>query len=243
MIYFLLSMMLVILIVLKSPTIKGKIGERSVVNKLGKLDKDRYIVLNDITIPKATGGTSQIDHIVISVYGIFVIETKNYRGWITGDEHDEYWRQTIYKRKEKLYNPLRQNYGHIKALEAVLREYGGLKFIPIVSFSYRADLKVRVTSEVIYSGQLLKTINKYVDVVLSNEDVKRIAEKITSANLINREIKKEHVRSIKQASREKVDKISNNICPKCNNKLVERNGKYGKFKGCSSYPKCRFILK
>ena len=174
MIYILLGIMLVLMMVLKSPTIKGRIGEKSVINKLSKLSKERYILLNDVTIPKSTGGTTQIDHIVVSEYGIFVIETKNYRGWITGNEQDEYWRQTIYKRKERLYNPLRQNYGHVKALEALLSEYKGLKFIPIVCFSYRADLKVRVTSEVIYSTQLLKTIHKYSDVALTNEDVTRI---------------------------------------------------------------------
>lgn len=56
-----------------------------------------------------------IDHVVISKYGVFVIETKNYRGWIIGNEKSEYWTQVIYKRKERLYNPIKQNYGHIKA--------------------------------------------------------------------------------------------------------------------------------
>ncbi|GLX71405.1 NERD domain-containing protein [Paenibacillus glycanilyticus] len=241
MIYILLAIMFVILFVLKSPTIKGKIGEKSVVNKLGRLDNDKYIILNDVTIPKASGGTTQIDHIVVSIYGIFVIETKNYRGWITGNEHDEYWRQTIYKRKERLYNPIRQNFGHVKALEALLDDYADLKFIPIVSFSSRADLKVKVTSEVIYSTQLLKTIRQNQNIVMGIEDVKRIVGKISSANLTNRSTKREHVRDIKKAETVKKNKISNGECPKCGNHLVDRNGKYGKFKGCSNYPKCRFI--
>lgn len=243
MIYVFLAILLVILIVLKSPKIKGKIGEQSVVNKLSKLDKNKYIILNDVTVPKATGGTTQIDHIIISIYGIFVIETKNYRGWITGNEHDEYWRQTIYKRKERLYNPLRQNFGHVKALEALLSEFEGVKFIPIVSFSYRADLKVRVTSEVIYSTQLLKTISKYKDITLTNEDVLRIVDKISSLDISNRETKKEHVRSMIQAEKEKASKIASGKCPKCGSNIVERNGKYGEFKGCGNYPKCRFVVR
>ncbi len=243
MLYLLLGLMIIILIVLNSPTIKGKIGEKSISSKLGKLDKDNYIVLNDITIPKSTGGTTQIDHIVVSAYGIFVIETKNYRGWITGNERDEYWRQTIYKRKERLYNPLRQNFAHVKSLEALLNEYQGLKFIPIVSFSVRADLKVKVTSEVVYSTQLLRTIRKYRDIVLPQEDLQSIADKIASVNMTSRQTNKAHVREIKQAVTQKEYMLSNDICPKCESKLVERNGKYGKFTGCSNYPKCRFIVK
>jgi len=54
---------------------------------------------------------------VVSNYGIFVIETKNYKGWIIGNEFDDYWTQVIFKRKEKLYNPIKQNYGHIQALK------------------------------------------------------------------------------------------------------------------------------
>lgn len=30
------------------------------------------------------------------------------------------------------------------------------------------------------------------------------------------------------------------MCPKCNSKLVERNGNKGKFYGCSNYPKCTY---
>jgi hypothetical protein len=73
--------------------------------------------------------TTQIDHIVVSNYGIFVIETKNYKGWIMGNEYDEYWRQVIYKRKEKLYNPIKQNYGHILALKGVLKNFSDLNYI------------------------------------------------------------------------------------------------------------------
>lgn len=36
-------------------------------------------------------------------------------------------------------------------------------------------------------------------------------------------------------------KESKHSCPKCKSKLFERNGKFGKFLGCSSYPKCKFI--
>jgi GTP1/Obg family GTP-binding protein len=102
---------------------------------------------------------------------------------------------------------------------------------------------VKVNSEVIYSTQLLKTINKYKNVVMDSDQVKTIAATIASANMTNREVKKEHVRGIKQAAVEKNVKIAHDICPKCGSSLVDRKGKYGAFKGCSGYPKCRFVVK
>jgi hypothetical protein len=77
---------------------KGVIGESKVARQLNKLQNDEYKVLNDILV-ETDRGTSQIDHIVLSIFGIFVIESKNYKGWIHGSENSEYWIQTIYKKK------------------------------------------------------------------------------------------------------------------------------------------------
>ena len=60
---------------------KGAVGETVVATELGLLPRDKYRVLNDVTLP-TPNGSSQIDHVVVSIYGIFVIETKNYKGWI-----------------------------------------------------------------------------------------------------------------------------------------------------------------
>ncbi|MNL80698.1 DNA topoisomerase 1 [compost metagenome] len=78
---------------------------------------------------------------------------------------------------------------------------------------------------------------------MTKEDVSNIEKRLSSANIKGREAKKAHVKGIKDAEVDKVIKISNDICPKCGNKLVERNGRYGKFKGCSGYLNCRFIVK
>ena len=76
------------------PFIKGKLGEKSVATILSFLPKDEYVVLNDIML-KNGNSTTQIDHIVVSIYGIFVIETKNYKVWIFGNAHKDYWTQNI----------------------------------------------------------------------------------------------------------------------------------------------------
>lgn len=69
-------------------------AELEVIKELKKLDKNKYYVMNDITLPTEEG-TTQIDHIVFSENGIFVIETKGHKGWIFGKENDRNWTQYL----------------------------------------------------------------------------------------------------------------------------------------------------
>jgi Nuclease-related domain len=77
------------------PKIKGYLGEKSAAFFLSKLDKTKYKVINNIML-QVRNKMTQIDHVVVSNYGIFVIETKNYKGWIIGNEFDDNWKQVIY---------------------------------------------------------------------------------------------------------------------------------------------------
>ena len=240
--YIIIIVFIIVAIILKSPKFKGIIGEKSVSSKLKKLDNNKYKVINDLMI-KNSNRTSQIDHIVISEYGIFVIETKNYKGWIIGNEYDDYWKQVIYKRKEKLRNPIKQNYGHVKALENYLKNYENIKIIPIVVFTYEATLKVNAKSSVIYTKDLLNNINSYKDKVISKDNVDKIYSMLSKVNIIDNKVRKQHVKDIRKEVSNKEIKVKNNICPKCNSKLVLRKGKYGDFYGCENFPKCRFTKK
>ncbi len=224
------------------PRIKGYFGEKSVAFFLSKLDPQKYKVINNIML-QVGGRTSQIDHVVISNYGIFVIETKNYQGWILGNEFDDYWTQVIYKRKEKLNNPIRQNYGHIQALMEVLGECKEINYVSIVAFTTKADLKVKSNTDVVYTINLAKTIRKYSTETISDSIKEQIYEKLLSLNVDNTKNRKAHVEAIHSSIAEKTVKVAANLCPKCGGNLVLRNGKYGQFKGCAHYPKCRFIAK
>ena len=99
---------------------KGRRAERVVGKELKRLRKRDNIVLNDVLLPLADDRTSQIDHILISRRGIFVIETKSHTGRIKGSEHGQYWQQYLNDRSKTLYNPLLQNRSHIKALKKLL---------------------------------------------------------------------------------------------------------------------------
>ena len=116
---FWLFMIIAILSTIFYKKISGFMGEFWVKTELRKLPKDKYTVLNDILI-KSSKGTHQIDHIVISKFGIFVIEMKNYDGLITGDEYKDKWTQHFGKNKYYFNNPIHQNYGHIMALQEIL---------------------------------------------------------------------------------------------------------------------------
>jgi len=112
--------LLILVAILKSRWFKGIIGE-FLVNISAKflLDKNEYHLIKNVTLP-TEDGTTQIDHIIVSVYGIFVVETKNMKGWIFGKENQSTWTQKIYKHLSKFQNPLHQNYKHVKTLEQLL---------------------------------------------------------------------------------------------------------------------------
>ena len=100
--------------------IKGARGERSVIQAIEKgLDKEIYKVINDVTI-NFDGGTTQIDHVIVSVHGVFSVETKNMKGTIYGRARDKNWTQSVGRKKFQFQNPLRQNYKHTQALKETL---------------------------------------------------------------------------------------------------------------------------
>ena len=84
---------------LKSPKFKGMIGELIVSHKLKKnIDLNKCFLINDIMLPTENGST-QIDHIIIAPNGIWVLETKFYKGWITGSKNSKTWKQTNFKKR------------------------------------------------------------------------------------------------------------------------------------------------
>ena len=123
-----------------SPKQKGKRGEIRIHDILMQLP-DEYHVMDDVML-KTTNGTTQIDHIVVSKYGIFAIETKNYRGEIYGNDNSQEWKQIIvtkvtypkkpwktytYVTKNQFYNPVKQAVGHMYRIKDNLKEWPYLK--------------------------------------------------------------------------------------------------------------------
>lgn len=221
--------------------VKGAIGEGFARLYLMGLNRKEYKVLNNITLQTAPGKTSQMDHVIVSVYGIFVIETKNYQGWIFGNEKDQQWTQVLYRNNYKFYNPIKQNQGHIYALQNIIH-HKSIPFISIISFDIKATLKdIQVDSDhvsVVYMNQVNKIIRSVTTPVLTLMDVENIVKRIKVRN--KKDMKSEHISNTRAAIKEKNESTRCGICPKCSHELVIRSGPYGKFQGCSNYPKCTF---
>jgi len=179
----------------------------------------------------------------VSPYGIFVVETKNYSGWIFGSENSKRWKET-FKTTEGhfFYNPIKQNWGHIYALAERLRLDVRL-FKPVVAFSDNCELHVESTTPVVFISELKETILSYSQEVITTENVALISNRLREISLVGTEIESEHIESIGERFVEKNMIISQRKCPRCGGNLVLRNGKYGQFYGCSNYPYCRFTHK
>jgi predicted RNA-binding Zn-ribbon protein involved in translation (DUF1610 family) len=224
------------------PKIKGTLGEYKVSLKLKRLSKKKYIVKNNLLLKN--GKSTQIDHVVISGCGIFIIETKNYKGWIHGHENSEYWTQSVFKHKRKFRNPIKQNWGHVFFLKKVLSEYSRIKYYPIVVFSGSSKLK-NITSSipVIYPNRLIRTIKRdNKEQILSIDEMKNISDKLNQLSIRNKKETRKHIKQVKKQVRERRKMEKSKVCPKCGNSLIQRKGKYGKFYGCSNFPNCRYTL-
>jgi hypothetical protein len=162
------------------PFLKGKMGEFAVSTHVKLyLNKDNYILLNDCTLPDEQNQTTQIDHILLSPFGVFVIETKNYKGWIFGGERQKMWTQKIYKKSFKFQNPLHQNYKHQKVLEAILADIVDPALIhSVVVFMPDCEFKTQMPQNVFRGAAWTDYIKSFADPVIPPMKLKRIQLRI-----------------------------------------------------------------
>lgn len=219
---------------------RGEEGEQEVAQILRSLPR-KYRVINDALIPRGNG-TAQIDHIVVSPHGIFVIETKNHFGNVFGNDDSENWTKSCRGERYEFYNPVRQNRAHVAALAELLR-VDRRKFVPIVAFTPRAELDVTSSEIVTSTDRLKETILGFSGKVLDAEETAEIELKILAANRGSEKARTEHAEFARRAAEASESKIGRGICPRCGGRLVPRRGPYGDFTGCSNYPRCRFTTR
>lgn len=235
---------LILAVLLKSAWFKGIFGE-FIVNVSAKLmlDKNEYHLLKNVTLP-TEDGTTQIDHVIVSVYGIFVVETKNMKGWIFGNPKHRTWTQKIYKHTSKFQNPLHQNYKHVKTLESLL----GLtdqQVHSVIVFVGDSTFKTKLPPNVTYGMGYVRYIKTKTERVLTPLEVEDIVVRIETGRLTpSFKTQREHVKHVKTIVTEKQNKTT---CPKCGNEMVLREAKRGanigkQFWGCSKFPKCRTVV-
>ncbi|WP_053216087.1 nuclease-related domain-containing protein [Guptibacillus hwajinpoensis] len=185
-------------------TSKGQVGEEIVrrsIEKLAQYEGYQISALHDLYIPKSDGSRSQIDHVMVTNKGIFVIETKNYGGWIYGSEKAPYWTQTFQNHKQKFKNPLHQNYGHIESLKSFLGEkFADIPYYSVVVFTNRSELKFREpfrNSDVIHPEDLKRVVDQYQSDVLplfSQQEIRvrlKVLERRDQENI--KEVQQAHI--------------------------------------------------
>jgi hypothetical protein len=187
---------------------KGKRGEYLAFREISGIEQGERI-LNNLFIPVDSNNNSnrdftEIDLILINSSGLYVIESKNYKGWIFGNEKDNYWTKTYYNEKYKFNNPIRQNNGHIKAIMNALNLHDNNLIKSIIVFSNHCELKdVRWHSANVSIVKRFELRNKIISYmtrrVLTNEDVDRIYQTLLKYTYVNQDTIANHASYVNRA--------------------------------------------
>lgn len=215
---------------------KGRLGERRVQGIHDwNLGAD-YHDFDDVLLKLPNGESTQIDHIVISIYGVFVVETKNKSGWIFAQERERQWTQTFPNgKKYRFQNPLHQNYKHCQAIAdllAIPRE----KIHSAVVFIGDAEFKTDIPNQV-YCGKsaYAALYEQKKEILFEEKEIPSLIARLQHARLENNaDNLQQHIEQLHRTPR----------CPKCGAKMLERTAKKGEFAGqhfygCSRFPHYR----
>ncbi len=227
----------------RSAEARGRRGERKVSSAVSRvLDDTQYHLIDNVILPFGNS-TTQIDHLIVSQFGVFVIETKNMSGWIFGDEKQANWTQVIYRVRHKFQNPLRQNFKHLKTVQSLF----GLnhnQVQSVVAFVGDGTFKTTMPKEVVCgTSELISFVQSKRVCVIAEEDVASlIGEILTMQKSLGRKTEREHIRNVRSAISVSL-RDENVACPRCGHSMVERANKQTgeRFLGCERFPRCRGI--
>lgn len=169
---------------------QGNSGERYIAKLLQELPEG-YRCLHDLLL-KYEGYTVQIDHAVISEYGVFVIETKNFRGHIYGSSEQKRWVQINKGKKRRFYSPTIQNNRHRFVISRICK-LPIEKVIPITVFVGKCELHLEDIGRTILSKDLLPYIYGITEKILSQSDVEKIYNRLESKNITSESARRHHV--------------------------------------------------
>lgn len=155
-----------------------------------------YHLMNHITL-RMDDGTTQVDHILISRFGVFVIETKHYKGWIFANATGKTWTQVLYRHRFKFQNPIFQNKRHVRAVQGLLDFLPPEAIKSLVVFTGRGRFKTEIPQGVTTLSHLVDCLRDQTEVVMSINRVQFCVGRLETARLtISRETDVEHVQSL-----------------------------------------------
>jgi hypothetical protein len=231
-----------------SPDVIGETGEWKLKRYLDGLPT-YYEVIYDIYLPTHNRMTTQVDAIVVSTYGVFVVEAKNFDGdgrrggWVFGDADSKQW-TICFKggRRFAFQNPLRQNFKHV----AVLSELTGIPrslVRNVVAFVGWAEFKTEMPQGVVYGSRLVPYIETFGAPCIQERQVAEITSVIRQwAGTVSDKMRDEHVQNL-DVTHACASANTPPVCPRCGTAMVRRQRQKdgSPFWGCPGFPKCRGI--
>lgn len=189
---------IIIKLIIKSNSFKGWLGELNVrLMHWIHLNKKKYHTFNDVYFGKSDGGSIQIDHIIVSEYGIFITETKNIQGSIKGKEYNDEWYQILNNQEEPFRSPLRQNEYHIKFISKFLNITDN-KFHSIIMFTADNCKFINKMPENVLNKDYIKYIKSKTEKILTEKEVTNTIEWIRAYRKRNNyKTRKEHIQYVK----------------------------------------------
>lgn len=208
---------------------KEEIGEYKIEVQLDQLPSEFKRISN--LLLKTAEGIEQIDHLVISPYGFFLLEVKSLAGLIVGEEEDPNWYQSINWRVKAFPNPLSVNLAHIETLQALIEVDETFPFFSFVTFNRRCDLKV-ISGSVFFDTDILAALlRKAQQEVLSQTEVNMFYDKISQANILDQSIRNEYAARLHKQKITSRPKYGDIRCTICQKPLTERAARY-----CLAHP-------
>ncbi|MBZ9611328.1 nuclease-related domain-containing protein [Rheinheimera maricola] len=175
--------------------IKGALGEWALHRVLESELPTSYQHYRNLVIPAEKGDFTEVDHLVLSPFGIFVIEVKNYRGWIFGSERQPQWTVQRFRSKHRFMNPLHQNYKHTEAVKQLLGLNGedGDSVHSIVAFSLRAQFKFQIPQNVMYTDLVGDYVNRFTQPCFSDDQLRQFSARLNMAKAGKKVLRKLHM--------------------------------------------------
>jgi len=179
----------------------GLWGEYLTYLKLRKLPGDKKFLYN-CYVPKGDGTFTEIDLIMLHASGVYVFESKNYSGWIFGSEADQYWTQSLRGgRKERFYNPIKQNNAHIRQLMQFIPNLTRESTHSVIVFSERCELrKLSYSTEqqmIVKRNHLNRTMKLHLQRQLSSPiDIDAIYQKLYPQTQLTEQQKQAHIQRV-----------------------------------------------
>ena len=155
-----------------------------------------YHLMNHLTI-RMEDGTTQIDHVLVSRFGVFVVESKDYSGWLFGKAAEPTWTQVRMRRRFKFQNPILQNKRHVRAVRELLEFLPPEAVKSVVVFCGDAEFKTEIPPGVLQIDQLAGYVRAQTDEVMSLNRLQFCVGRLETTRLaISAQTDVEHVESL-----------------------------------------------